>query len=360
MNNEIIDITDWNAQDWVSTGGTRSKKYVQAPDGKFYYFKRSYKTEGRDYFFEFWSEIIATQIGTSLGFDMLKYVPAIDGAEMGCLSESMIKSDSEELIEIGKYMTALENRFQPDFKEGRRLYTFDLIEKTFEAFDKDEHLDRVVEHIIFDCLIGNGDRHQENWAFITEITWRSAALTQIEIAAKEGVFEDASSIFSFLGLDKFIKSIVNIDLKKLKPEANFARLYLQKTQAFAPIFDSGSSLGRELSENKITEMLKDEVQFNAYINRGISEIHWDNKKVSHYQLIEKLLATSYQEIVLNTINRVRQNFDRDNIQRIIHDIDKCVPDSHARFRLSANRKQLIYKLVTSRYEKLIALGNGGV
>ncbi|MDB5191514.1 MAG: hypothetical protein JWQ96_1077 [Segetibacter sp.] len=32
---------DWPELPWFNTGGTRAKKYVQSPNNKYYYFKRS-------------------------------------------------------------------------------------------------------------------------------------------------------------------------------------------------------------------------------------------------------------------------------------------------------------------------------
>jgi hypothetical protein len=73
----LYNITEeWNEQPWFSTGGTRAKKYLQSPDSKFYYFKRSQLKPGKDYRFEFWSEIIAYELGTQLGFNMLRYIIA--------------------------------------------------------------------------------------------------------------------------------------------------------------------------------------------------------------------------------------------------------------------------------------------
>lgn len=60
----LYDISTWNSQPWYNTGGTRAKKYVQSRDGKYYFFKRSQLKPGKDYKFEFWSEIIACQVGS--------------------------------------------------------------------------------------------------------------------------------------------------------------------------------------------------------------------------------------------------------------------------------------------------------
>ena len=183
---KLFNVTNWNAKPWYSTGGTRSKKFLQSPDGVYYYFKKSYKTQGRDYFFEFWSEIIATEIGASLGFNLLHYDLAIDGEEMGCLSENMIKADGEELIEGGKYLQAYENKFTPDVRETRDLYSFQLIEKALKSFSLDKYMEQIIEIIIFDSIIGNSDRHQENWAFINQITFFSSTFNEIEKAVKRG------------------------------------------------------------------------------------------------------------------------------------------------------------------------------
>ena len=110
----LYDITtQWNPQPWYSTGGTRAKKYIQSPEGKYYYFKRSQFKPGKDYKFEFWSEIIACEIGESLGFNVLHYDIATDGDIMGCISASMIDPDKEELVEGIKYLQALDNTFTP-------------------------------------------------------------------------------------------------------------------------------------------------------------------------------------------------------------------------------------------------------
>lgn len=96
---KLFTITEeWNEQSWFSTGGTRAKKYFQAPNGKFYYFKRSQYREAtavkprKDFKYEFWSEIIAYEVGVMLGFNVLRYDAAIDGNIMGCISESMINA----------------------------------------------------------------------------------------------------------------------------------------------------------------------------------------------------------------------------------------------------------------------------
>jgi len=350
---ELFDITDWHQQPWFSTGGTRAKKYLQNPENhKYYYFKKSYKTQGRNYFFEFWSEIIATEIGNRLGFTVLKYDLAVDGNEMGCISESMIQNENEALIEGGRYLQAHDMRFDPNVKEGRKLYSFDLIEEALAFFDLD-HINNIIEIIVFDSIIGNGDRHQENWAFINEHTAFSKSLDGIDKVAKKNVEIPKWIKWLFSGTYDFEK-------RQKKQNGNIIDLQLQKKKSFAPIFDNGSSLGRELEEEKVLRMLNDKQELDAYINRGVSEIHWDNDKITHFNFLKNLLQTSYREVVLEVIKRVINSYNSSNLEKIILSIDDKVPENLNKYKLPESRKSLILKLVSLRIERLRELSYAGI
>jgi hypothetical protein len=71
---KLYNISAWSEQSWWNTGGTRDKKiYLSPEDGELYYFKQSFKKGKRDYTYEFWSEIIASEVGEHLGFDILPH-----------------------------------------------------------------------------------------------------------------------------------------------------------------------------------------------------------------------------------------------------------------------------------------------
>jgi hypothetical protein len=44
----------------------------------------------------------------------------------------------------------------------------------------------------------------------------------------------------------------------------------------APIYDNGSSLGRELNEERVKQLLQDERQLRKYVEKGISS----NRKIA--------------------------------------------------------------------------------
>lgn len=87
---------------------------------------------------------------------------------MGCICASMIEPDREELIEGLRYLQAYDNTFNPVETSLRKLYSFQLIERTLAKFNLEKFMGGIIEEIVFDSIIGNSDRHQENWAFIVE------------------------------------------------------------------------------------------------------------------------------------------------------------------------------------------------
>ena len=351
---QLFDITNWHLHPWFNTGGTRDKKYVQDPNtGSYYYFKKSFKRGTRDYFFEFWSEIIASELGKLLGFNVLQYDIAIFKNEMGCISESMIE-ENETLVVGGRYLQAYDVRFDPTVKEGRRFHSFQLIEETLKFFQLD-HIEGIIEIIIFDAILGNGDRHQENWAFITKPTFLSTGIGEMGDAVKSGEFDRIPS-----WIKSIYRFLFDFNKREIKPAAKVAELKLQKTKSLAPIFDNGSSLGRELDTAKIRIMLNDENAIISYVKKGLSEIHWHNQKLNHHDLVRELATSAHSEIVLNTIRRVADSFNRSSFEDLILSIDHLVPMGMENFKLPLDRKRLILKLVTLRIEQLKSLANGGV
>lgn len=344
----IIDDT-WIHQQWVSTGGTRAKRFLQSPDGKYFYFKRSQLKAGKDYTYEFWSEIIASEIGNKLGFTMLSYHIAVYGEMIGCICQSMIAPDNEELIEIVKYLQAFAPTYNPTLKEHKIRYTFQLIENALERVKlKEEAMPRIIEVIVLDALIGNGDRHQENMAFISSQILISDAVKEMKQSG--------------IKIPRYIKWLLDPFLEFIdKQKEHFKTLgkpmpkaaYIKGDINFSPIYDSGSSLGRELTEENLNNLLQNDAQFEAYISRGKSEIHWEGGlKLTHFQLLDKLLESDYKTLVVNIIQSLQLKWNEETMKNIVFGIDKNLSEKYDFHIIPLNRKQLIYKILTSRFKKL--------
>ena len=305
---------------WVSSGGTRAKKVLIDPAGKEYFFKCSEKKPPKNgnpekhYKYEFWNEIIAYQLGRQLGLNMLRYDLAVYKNEIGCISSNMIKPNQEQLIEVGRLMTAIDSNFTPETNNSRKQYTFQLLETTVSKFQFEKYWERFFQIILFDALIGNTDRHQENWAFIglTEITniITSSLKNQDEIAVT----------------GQLLKNISQIVIKEASKSEQLPILkYVLNINRFAPIYDSGSSLGRELTESKILELLKNEDELENYINKGMAELHWENLKISHFDLIEKIKLTKFNASLQNA-SQFLNNWESVNLNLIFDNITDSLPN----------------------------------
>lgn len=311
----FYDISDWEEHKYYGTGGTRDKVVVENPeDGDLYYFKTSLRKKVIDYKYEFWSEIIASEIGSSLKLNILHYDVAWKEDRLGCLSKSMIDPRYEELQEGYKWLTGYHEDYDVTDKSA---YTFQLIEELLlNRFENEDFIKDIIEIIVFDSIIGNEDRHQENWSIIVTN----------KLVGKSSLF----------GRKKAVS---------------------ETTYSFAPIYDSGSSLGRELTDTKVAQMLKDSVQMEAYINRGQSEIHWSGEKgkQKHFDLITKISDSGHKDTVIDIINSIRIHYNESVIIDIISNNDNCLPNGLTSLKIPKVRKDFIIKLVTLRFRKLFEL-----
>ncbi len=342
---DYFDISSWNEKPWFGTKGSRNKRVVENPTtGKYCYFKTSLFKPDKDYKYEFWSEIIASEIGTLLGFNVLKYDIAYCNGEIGCISEFMNTEGENELTEGIQYLTGYNTAYKPSRKESKKEYTFQFICDTLKSYDFQHYIPDIIKIIIFDSIIGNGDRHQENWGIITDN--RSAIKLYKTEAGKKG-----HKIMTRITLKLFAWVMQNVPNFPVKLRIKYHRFM---PNAFAPIYDNGSCLGRELLDARVNEMLFDETQLITYIQRGTSEIHWEGKKLSHFDLIKKI-SGNYSDVVKTEISRIKTLFREDGLVNIINEIDKALPSDKINLGLPEERKNLIIKMVSLRYKELIKL-----
>lgn len=312
---KYYDISKWEEHPYYGTGGTRDKTVVEnRTDGCLYYFKTSLKKKVIDYKYEFWSEIIASEIGNTLGLSILHYDVAWKEDRLGCLSKSMINPQIEELQEGYKWLTGFDDRYDINDKDA---YTFQIIERLLTTrFKHENFIKNLIEIIVFDSIIGNEDRHQENWSIIV------------------------------------INKLVQKNTLFLRKET-----FTETSYKFAPIYDSGSSMGRELADTKVAQILTDNVQMEAYVNRGQSEIHWEGErgKQKHLDLIRKVSESGYRNMVTEVINSIRERYDAKAIADIINGVDECLPERHKSLKIPQQRKDFLIKLVSLRFDKLFEL-----
>lgn len=307
------DVSNWQEAQQYQTGGTREKCWLISPnDNSYYFFKVSIKKGVKDYPTEFWMEIIASKVGQSLNLNVLDYNIAKRGKSIGCISKHMVDNDKYALTELMLFLMGYEPAYNPE--EDKDSYSIEFIFETLKYFGLEQYMSDFIDVVVFDCIIGNQDRHQENWGFITPVEAKAKILSHDNTQVKDS----------------------------------------WKDSKVAPIYDSGSSLGRERTEETIINMLCDPMQFEAYINSYKPEVRIrKGAKVSYDVFLNELLnSEQYGKMTKQSIQQLADAFDIDKIRDIVMHIDDTLPNNCKDKGLSDKRKQFVIKLMNDRVEKL--------
>jgi len=155
-------------------------------------------------------------------------------------------------------------------------------------------------------------------------------------------------------LPKWIQGLVSFIKKHTGDEGLLqVKLALHKNITFAPIYDNGSSLCRECTHEKVVHMLKNKIEFEAYIKRGLSEIHWEESKITHVEIIKKLLNTEYKLQINTIIDKIIRLYSHEKFSSFMESFDNEAPDElYGEVKLPKERKELITNAVSLRAQKL--------
>ncbi len=194
-------------------------------NGENWLFKEAREQTGED-----WAEKVASEIARELGLATHHTELAIWEGKRGCAVKSFLPSNQSVLVHGNELLGGLITGYDKHKERGQADHTFDnivtVIEKLFpQDKARREASFRMVGYLVFDALVGNTDRHHQNWGVLLER--RTAP------GGKPG----------------------------------FA---LQ----LAPTFDHASSLGRELTDEARERMLR-ESQIERYIRKGHGGIFGD-------------------------------------------------------------------------------------
>ncbi|HEX5338446.1 MAG TPA: HipA domain-containing protein [Gallionella sp.] len=177
IQSELFDVADWESDTEfaVFPQGARAKDAVFAPmepidpvivAGKRYLFKRS----KRSYPDQFWGEVVAYRIGCLMGVQVPPAFVAYNSKTGHCAALiEWFYSDGKELFIMGGDFL---QKIQPDF--DRKYGTqHNLIDNSvfIRVLTRNKTLETNwrqwwVDALLFDALIGNTDRHQDNWGLI--------------------------------------------------------------------------------------------------------------------------------------------------------------------------------------------------
>jgi len=189
------------------------------------------------------------------------------------------------------------SRAIPDYdrKKGK-LHNFETITTIFTSWiHVDNWQQKWAEILLFDAIIGNTDRHQENW-----------------------------EIYSYVSKDgKLIEEL-------------------------SPAFDNGTSMGYDILSKNISKKLSN---LEAYINKGTHHMMWltsDAKHAGHFELLQKLVAKfpETKQLIITKLQIDISAISQDILQLTEFNIHNLL------YKLTEERANFIIKLIEVRYTKL--------
>lgn len=292
---ELKDFSGWVvSEESPYGGGSREKNWIENPKtGEKGLFKYPKFNPGENNITgEYWAEDLAVELAKEIGIECAEVEIGIFNDKIGSISY-ILTNENENLIEGIQYITQKYPYYDQDkFIDtiSQKPYSIAMI---LNSLDETKFKNKFLSIPVFDCLIGNTDRHSSNWGII--------------------------------------KNSVN------------------STERFSPLYDNGSSLMCYENEKDILNILRDGNRFIAKADRkSLSIIRWKlNKKPTHLELLSFLKENYYNE-TYEVVNNII-NIDENKIRIIL---DKY-PDSI----ISSNRKELIKKFLMYKIQKMQEIYN---
>jgi len=340
-------IDHWVTEASFSTYGKREKDVRIDPGSRKRYF---YKHSDKRYPWDFWCEVIASKLGRIMGLDIASYEPAytkdeLGGYVWGCFSPLLHDPEAgEEFVHGESYLQFMKPDF--DVKKGTD-HNYEMVRQALSmAGAKEPDLLRFHEMLVFDALICNRDRHQANWAII-----RSAG--------------------KYKGL-----LVQDPELDRNKDQANILKRFIDEVRKMlsarlAPIYDSGTSLGHNLLDDKMERMLaeKHRKQFIHFATgpKATAHIRMRGRVMRHDQLLH-LLSITQPKLLVPALEKIIGAFDVTRIATLIETVDQAVMAEAVRMRaatgqelipqayiLTPTRKTFIRELLYLRHQELCKL-----
>jgi len=314
---QIIDIADWPVhEDYeVFPIGARDKSLRICPSnspsfciaGHRYLFKeaiKSAKDPSKPKFpDQYWSEIIAFKIGRLMKLSIPPVFAAFnsDTGQPGALVEWFTgypNQASERFTPGGDHMQRLIENYDRDKGRKHNLQTIVLLSK---ALTQSKWLNSSwIEYwglcLCYDAVIGNTDRHQENW----------------------GILWDDDT----------------------------------KTARFSPYFDNGTSLGHEIPPIKFPKFRSNSDMLDGYIRRGRHQMRWALENDVRLPLIQGVVdyAKEYPSVTPSLIDSLawsEDELEQSLTQLVSFDIKSPLTEDRAAFVLflASHRRALLTELL---------------
>lgn len=309
MQTEFINITEWPDDDEFSAAypeGARPKRTLFSPLFPKESFikpdwRHMFKRSAERYPEQFWAEIIAYEISLLLGVAAPPCYAAFDEEKQqsGALSAWFYEEGDESFFSAGNFFHKIVPGF--DRERGTQHNIVDADEFNNRVLGKDQ-IYEFWSMMLFDVLIGNTDRHQDNWGHLL----KAVPLAKSVAARKKELF----------------------DVK----------------WKFAPWFDNGTSLGHELLRERFSSW--DDGALDRYIGRGRHHLRFSRENLTRMGHLDSLkFIKSHSGVRLLLLKKLR-DFDLEALEAKLHHLaDLPAP---AGGNLSRERAQFILRLTRRR------------
>lgn len=308
----VIDIAEWPDDEEFSGAypeGARPKRTIFSPtEGAPEYIKPDWRymfkrSSGR-YVEQFWAEIIAYRIALLLDVPAPPVYAAIDteSGYCGALSEWFYQEGVSSFFAAGNFFHKLVADFDRQRGTQHNLQTAHSFNSTVFG---DNYIYEFWSMMLFDAVIGNTDRHQDNWGHLIK-----AVPLPKSVARRKG--------------------------QKYK-----------HVWSFAPWFDNGTSLGHELLPGKFTKW-NDEA-LDRYIRRGQHHIRFALDRLERVGHVESMrFIDEYNKLVRSLLVKKIKAFDVAAFDMILRD---CVAlEMPFGGSLTQERADFIFRLTLRRIQ----------
>lgn len=307
-----IDVADWGRHIEFSEAypeGARPKRIVLSPSDPVQAvikpsWQYMFKLSDPKYSEQFWAELIAYQIGILLNIPVPPSHAAFDSmtGECGSLSEWFYKEGEDMFFAAGHFFYREVRGFDKEKGTQHNLLT---AQELNIAFIGESQIYDFWSMMMFDSVIGNTDRHQENWGYL-------------------------------LNLSANTKSVA-----RRKGENYSVKL------RFAPWFDNGTSLGHQIIARKFEQW--DSVRLDNFISKGRHHIRFamDNlTQIGHLESIE--FIAKHNAPVRALLLKKLKSFDAESFKATMLKLVDLPMPPHA--RLTRNRADFVVRLTLRRIE----------
>lgn len=244
---------------------------------------------------EHWAEKLASDIAKTIGIECATVDIGIFNGRIGSMGY-LIPNDNEQLIEGLQYIIRKYPNYDDDNFYDSSAKSYYSIEMIVNALEDDKLISKFMEIPVFDCLIGNCDRHHSNWGVIK-----------------------------------------NLKTSKVK---------------ISPLYDNGSSLCCYVNEKDIESFFKDKTRFKAQVyTKSKSRIRWstsDVKEPRQFDLLSKI-SQNYYEYTYNIVKKIKTNLKEEHILEILNKYPEHI--------ISNARKKLLKNYLSARIDEIVKIYN---